>query len=237
MKIVMFYHSLISDWNHGNAHFLRGIATELIERGHEISILESRSAWSVANLVRDHGEKPLADFRKAYPRLHSIRYDEHKLDIGQHLASADLAIVHEWNSPGLVKRIGEYRAGRTSLRLLFHDTHHRSATDPAGMALYDLSKYDGVLAFGQAVREIYLSRGWANRAWTWHEAADTRVFRPLPKRVPEGDIIWIGNWGDEERTAALNEFFIEPAETLGLESCVYGCVIQRMPGPCSPGLA
>ena len=24
MKLVLFYHSLASDWNHGNAHFLRG---------------------------------------------------------------------------------------------------------------------------------------------------------------------------------------------------------------------
>ena len=36
MRIAMFYHSLASDWNHGNAHFLRGIATELIERGHAL---------------------------------------------------------------------------------------------------------------------------------------------------------------------------------------------------------
>ena len=28
-KVVLFCHSLRSDWNHGNAHFLRGIATEL----------------------------------------------------------------------------------------------------------------------------------------------------------------------------------------------------------------
>lgn len=25
MRIVMFYHTLLSDWNHGNAQFLRGI--------------------------------------------------------------------------------------------------------------------------------------------------------------------------------------------------------------------
>ena len=29
MKVVIFCHSLISDWNHGNAHFLRGIVAEL----------------------------------------------------------------------------------------------------------------------------------------------------------------------------------------------------------------
>ena len=32
-KIVLFCHSLRSDWNHGNAHFLRGIATELQRAG------------------------------------------------------------------------------------------------------------------------------------------------------------------------------------------------------------
>ena len=45
------------------------------------------------------------------------------------------------------------------------------------MAGYDLAHYDGVLAFGAAVREVYLREGWAARAWTWHEAADHRVFR------------------------------------------------------------
>ena len=30
MKLALFYHSLISDWNHGNAHFLRGVVRELV---------------------------------------------------------------------------------------------------------------------------------------------------------------------------------------------------------------
>ncbi|CAN5918381.1 hypothetical protein BH11MYX3_BH11MYX3_45320 [soil metagenome] len=30
MKFACFYHSLISDWNHGNAHFLRDVVTELL---------------------------------------------------------------------------------------------------------------------------------------------------------------------------------------------------------------
>ena len=35
MRIVLFVHSLVSDWNHGNAHFLRGVVRELLARGHE----------------------------------------------------------------------------------------------------------------------------------------------------------------------------------------------------------
>jgi|GEM_PF-6186652 hypothetical protein len=46
MQIVMFYHSLLSDWNHGNAHFLRGVVSELQSRGHSIDVYESQDAWT-----------------------------------------------------------------------------------------------------------------------------------------------------------------------------------------------
>jgi spore maturation protein CgeB len=53
-----------------------------------------------------------------------------------------------------------------------------------------------VLAFGDVVRDLYLERGWAAARWTWHEAADTRVFRPLEPDGQRRDLVWIGNWGD-----------------------------------------
>ena len=84
------------------------------------------------------------------------------------------------------------------------------------MAEYDLSHFDGVLAFGQVVCRRYLELGWARQAWTWHEAADHRVFRPLPGHGLEGDLVWVGNWGDDERTAELGEFLIGPAQALKL---------------------
>jgi len=87
---------------------------------------------------------------------------------------------------------------------------------------YDLTHYDGVLAFGSVIRDLYLSHGWAPRAWTWHEAADTRVFRPIPGLPCEGDLVWIGNWGDDERTAELRTFVLEPVRALGLRARVYG---------------
>jgi len=60
------------------------------------------------------------------------------------------------------------------------------------------------------------------RVWTWHEAADTRVFRPIPGQELEGDLVWVGNWGDDERTQELHEFLIEPAKSLKLRARVYG---------------
>lgn len=222
MKFVLFYHSLISDWNHGNAHFLRGVATELQLRGHEVVVFEPRNSWSLERLVRDHGFAPIRDFYKVYPHLSSVRYDPDEYDIDRMLDGADVVIVHEWNERSLVRRIGLHRKRNPSYRLFFHDTHHRSATAPETMASYDLSNYDGVLAYGAIIRELYLANGWAERAWTWHEAADTRIFHPFEDTNQQRDIVWIGNWGDEERTLELHKFLLEPVRQLGLRACIHG---------------
>ena len=222
MNFVLFYHSLVSDWNHGNAHFLRGIVTELMDRGNDVTVYEPNNGWSAENLVADYGTKPIDDFRRAFPHLRSSEYDLDALDLDQMLDAADVVIVHEWSEPELVRRIGEHRAARRSYRLLFHDTHHRAATKPEEMARYDLSHYDGVLAYGNVIRDIYLQRGWTARAWTWHEAADTRIFHPRPRGEADGDVVWIGNWGDDERTAELHEFLIDPIAALGLKARVHG---------------
>ncbi len=222
MRVVMFYHSLVSDWNHGNAHFLRGVASELLERGHQVRMLEPKGGWSRANLTEEYGQAPVETFHRAYPRLRSYEYELDSLDLDRELDGADLVLVHEWNEHSLVERIGSHRLRSGDYRLLFHDTHHRSVTDSASMAAYELEGYDGVLAFGEPVREIYVRRGWANRVWTWHEAADTRVFQPLPDKTKRGDLVWIGNWGDDERTAELYEFLIQPVHALGLKTEVFG---------------
>ena len=40
MRFLFYTHSLVSDWNHGNAHFLRGVMRELVKRGHDARALE-----------------------------------------------------------------------------------------------------------------------------------------------------------------------------------------------------
>lgn len=217
----MFYHSLISDWNHGNAHFLRGVVSELLARGHHVRVYEPSDGWSLQSLIAEQGEQAVARFHLAYPRLSSERYELARLDLDRALDGADLVIVHEWSPPDLVRRIGERRAALRNFRLLFHDTHHRAVTDAQAMSGYDLSKFDGVLAFGRVIKDIYVRRGWAERVWVWHEAADTRVFRPLESGA-QHDLVFIGNWGDDERTAELQRYLLEPAHELGLRGRVYG---------------
>jgi spore maturation protein CgeB len=219
MRVVVFTQSVISDWNHGNAHFLRGVATELLARGHSVQFLEPRDGWSLTHLLEEAGEEAIDNFQQAYPNLKSRFYDLDTLDLDAELDGADLALVHEWNPHELVRRCGETRAKSRRLTLLFHDTHHRSLTDRANIQSYDLRHYDGVLAFGGVIRDIYVN--WSMRAWTWQEAADTRVFYPRAGEAA-GDLVWIGNWGDDERSEEIREFLVEPVRRLGLKARVYG---------------
>ena len=230
MRFSLFYHSLVSDWNHGNAHFLRGVVSELQAGGHQVTVYEPSESWSRENLDKEQGTTPLAEFSRIYPQQRSIRYTP-LLDLEKVMSEADVIIVHEWNEPWLVNGLGRLHnrlqkngAAGHRLKLLFHDTHHRAVSDSSWLRRFRLDFYDGILSFGQVLSDIYRSHGWSESVWTWHEAADTRVFfprQPDPQK-PDGELVWVGNWGDEERSRELHEFLIEPAHALGLQCHIYG---------------
>lgn len=221
MRFVYFTHSLASCWNHGNAHFLRGVFRGLIARGHETRVFEPGGNWSLDNLLRDHGDAGLDAFRSSYPELSSETYAP-DLDLDRALEGADAVIVHEWNEPWLVAAIGAHRRARGRYTLLFHDTHHRAVSDPQSMRAYNLDGYDGVLAFGETLAEVYRGWGWSDRVFTWHEAADTRLFRPPTVEAERAGLVWIGNWGDDERSEELEAYLFRPAAELGLPLDIYG---------------
>jgi spore maturation protein CgeB len=218
VKIVYFTHSLASCWNHGNAHFLRGVLRELIALGHEVAAYEPEGAWSLDNLLKDHGEEGLSAWRAAYPELSSTTYGP-DADLEALIDGADLVVVHEWNEHDLVARLGRIEGAHT---LLFHDTHHRAVSEPEEMRAYDLSRYDGVLAFGETLSEVYRKWGWGDRVFTWHEAADTRLFHPPAEEGDRQGLVWIGNWGDGERTEELERFLLGPAQRAGLPLEIFG---------------
>ena len=222
LRVALFYHSLVSDWNHGNAHFLRGIASELQARGHEVSIYEPENGWSRENLLRDYGQDALDSYARVFPNLRSRTYQFPHWDVSRALDGIDLALVHEWNDPDLIAGIGNYRRHHGHLRLFFHDTHHRALTAQEELARFDLTNYDGVLAYGASLKEAYERLGWGKQVSVWHEAADTRIFYPRHGDAKGGDIVWIGNWGDEERTEELREYLLRPVQALKLRARVHG---------------
>jgi spore maturation protein CgeB len=221
MRIAYFTHSLRSCWNHGNAHFLRGVLSELAARGHDVTAYEPEDAWSLANLIKDHGEAGLRGFRDAYPELDSRTYSRPE-EGAAHAVGADLVIIHEWNDPELVGAVGRLRARGGRFTLLFHDTHHRAVSAPHEMRAYDLGAYDGVLAFGAALARVYEQWGWGDRAFVWHEAADTRRFHPPFEAQERHGLVWIGNWGDGERSGELVEFLLKPAQHAEIPLDIHG---------------
>ncbi|HEV2569574.1 CgeB family protein [Sphingomonas sp.] len=221
MRIAYFTHSLASCWNHGNAHFLRGVLRELQALGHQVEAFEPEGAWSLQNLLKDHGEAGLDAYRAAYPELSSTVFKADD-DPAELVADADLVIVHEWNEHALVAALGTARKRGARFTLLFHDTHHRAVSEPESMRAYDLSGYDGVLAFGETLAEVYRRWGWGDRVFVWHEAADTRLFHPPAQEGGRQGLVWIGNWGDGERSEELETFLLRPARAAGLPLDIYG---------------
>jgi spore maturation protein CgeB len=222
MNFVMFYHSFVSCWNHGNAHFLRGIARELLRLGHQVVVYEPMDGWSRSNALYDGGPDVLSEAARLVPRVMLREYDSSVFDVNEALDHADVVLVHEWNDPGLVARIGRRRRDGGDFVLLFHDTHHRAVTAPHEIGRFELDHYDAVLAFGEVLRQVYQRLGWGRRVFTWHEAADIALFRPQPNATNDTDLLWIGNWGDDERDRELQEFLIRPAVSARLRARIHG---------------
>jgi spore maturation protein CgeB len=157
----------------------------------------------------------LVNFQDAFPTL-DMRFfhaDESFAAFAQdELRDADLVLVHEWNEPLTVNTILDLRR-KFGFRVLFHDTHHRAYTSPQEILRFPLQQFDGVLAFGEAIRRIYSEAFGVKNAWTFQEAADTTHFYPQPAEK-DTDVVWVGNWGDEERTRELQEFLIKPAAAM-----------------------
>ncbi len=227
LRFRYFAHSWISDWNHGNAHFLRGLVRGLQRLGHEVRCYEQFGSWSLTNLVDNEGDKAqqaIEQFRAEFPDL-DVRLYQKDSDLADSLRSelkdADVVVVHEWNDPEVVNTILSLKR-ELGFAVLLHDTHHRAYTNPGELLRFQLQLFDGVLAFGETIRRIYLDGFGIERVWTFHEAADTDHFAPRQEERAF-DLLWIGNWGDEERTHELQEFLIEPAAGMrDLKAVVYG---------------
>jgi spore maturation protein CgeB len=90
------------------------------------------------------------------------------------------------------------------------------------MRAYDLNAYDGILAFGATLASVYERWGWRDRVFVWHEAADIKRFNPPDEETCRKGVVWIGNWGDGERSQEITNYLLRPAFDAGLPLDVYG---------------
>ncbi len=175
---------------------------------HEVVVYEPADGWSRLNAIaRRRRCKRCAKFRPLFPDV------EHPgPTIVRSISTTRLmAPISCWFTSGTSRTWSQDRAtpragGRFTL--LFHDTHHRAVTAPHELARFDLDGYDGVLAFGEVLRQIYLKLGWASRAFTWHEAADTALYRPIAAdhaAARSGLDRQLGRRGTQRRAAAISD--------------------------------
>jgi len=222
-RFALFYQSIISDWNHGNAHFLRGLMRALQARGHSTICYEQVDNWSLVNLMQIN-PRAIEDFTATFPDLRFERYTlgpDLEGWLRRRLVEADCVLVHEWNEPEVIRLIGRL-SQELGIRAYFHDTHYRVVLDDAHRASLDLERYSGILAYSPSVAERYRSLGFEERVAVFHEAADTTVFQPLP--VPKTtDVVFVGNYGDGDRSDELEDYVFDPRLSLReLRYAVYG---------------
>ena len=123
-------------------------------------------AWSRANLVRRRMARPQRR-RPGAPAYPEPGRPQLRPRGRVRPRAARSTARTSWSStsgphPTLVAAIGAGSAHRTRLHCCcFHDTHHRAVSEPEPpCAAYDLSAYDGVLAFGATLADVYRGWGW-----------------------------------------------------------------------------
>lgn len=223
-RFAFFYHSVISDWNHGNAHFLRGLMRALQGSGHSAVCHEQTDNWSLTNLLRTR-PRAIANFQARFPDL---RYSRYSLDEGldarlrDAVTAADVLLVHEWNEPAVIRRLGEL-GRQLGVRTLFHDTHYRVVQDAAFRQQIGLDQFDDIVAFSPSIAQRYLDLGFPpGRVHVLHEAADITVFGPRPV-AKSTDVVFVGNYGDGDRSDEIEQFIFGPRTELPeLSYAIYG---------------
>jgi spore maturation protein CgeB len=222
MRFAFFYQSVISDWNHGNAHFLRGIMRALQSRGHECTCYEQADNWSLTNLLRVN-PRAIDDFLTWFPDLHFERYSpgsDLAMWVRRRLADTHTVIVHEWNEPEVIRAVAEV-SRELGIRALFHDTHYRVVLDDAHRARLGLDHFDAILAYSPSVADRYRALGY-RRVHVLHEAADTTVYAPM-SQAKTTDVVFVGNYGDGDRSEELEDYVFGPrAKLQHLRYAIYG---------------
>ena len=118
-----------------------------------------RAPGASRTFCRDHGEAGLDAYRERYPELLSRRSRPTRISTC-HCPTPTWSSSTSGTSLRSSRRSARLRRRGARFTLLFHDTHHRAVSDPDAIRAFDLDGYDGVLAFGETLAEVYRRWGW-----------------------------------------------------------------------------
>lgn len=212
MKLVIFGLTMTSSWGNGHATLWRGLCRALIRRGHQVVFFERDVAYYAEH--RDLREIPGGEI---------ILYPEWSDALSRaraHLAEADVAMVTSYCPDGLAAT--ELVLDSTAGLKTFYDLDTPVTLDclqsgkpvgyigPRGLADFDLVlSYTG----GAALEELKAKLG-ARRVAPLYGSVDPDVHHPVPSRREFAcQLSYLGTYA-EDRQAALEQLFVEPARRL-----------------------
>ena len=159
MRIVFFSHSLLSDWNHGNAHFLRGVVAELHAARPRRRASTSRATPGASRTCSPStARRRSTRFRARLSRRSPARATTRRRSTSTARSTAPTSCSStSGTTPTWCGASARTARGTAAIALLFHDTHHRVGhRRPRRWPPTTSTHYDGVLAFGDVLRDLYL---------------------------------------------------------------------------------
>jgi spore maturation protein CgeB len=221
MKLVVFGLTMSSSWGNGHATLWRGLCRALLRRGHDVVFFERDVPYYREH--RDLWELPGMELR-LYPDWEGVLNEARG-----HLADADVAMVTSYCPDGVAAT--DLVLSSPARRRVFYDLDTPVTLDqlkqgkpvfylgPRGLGDFDLVlSYTG----GTALDELRDRLG-ARRVAPLYGHVDPEVHRPMPP-APQyrADLSYLGTYA-EDRQAALERLFIEPARRLpGLRFLIGG---------------
>lgn len=211
MKLVIFGLTISSSWGNGHATVWRGLCRELARLGHQVIFFEKNVAYYAAH--RDFQDIPGGKL------ILYETWSEALPQALQHLTDAEVAIVTSYCPDGIPAT--DLVLASRPLKVFYDlDTpvtleRIESGHGVAYIGASGLRDFDVVLSFtgGRALMELR-SRLGAKRAVALYGSVDPDVHRPVATREGyRADLSYIGTYA-EDRQAALNALFLEPARRL-----------------------
>ncbi|MCW2236227.1 CgeB family protein [Azospirillum canadense] len=220
MKIVIFGLTISSSWGNGHATLWRGLVKALVRRGNRVVFFERDVPYYAEH--RDLWEIPGGEL-VLYSDWESVAADAQR-----HADEADVAMVTSYCPDGAAA--SHMVLGSKAQRTVFYDldtpvtlARLEAGERPAYLPAEGLGGFDTVLSYtgGRALEELKTRLG-ARHVAPLYGWVDPEVHRPVdPVKTYLGDLSYLGTYA-EDRQAALEALFIEPARRLSRRRFVIG---------------
>ena len=212
MKLVIFGLTVSSTWGNGHATLWRGLCAALARRGHQVVFFEKDVPYYAAH-------RDLHELAGGNLRLYGQWSDIAEI-ANRELADADVAMVTSYCPDGIAAT--DLVLASAAASRVFYDLDTpvtldqlRHGRELSYIGSRGLGDFDLVLSYtgGTALEELQHRLG-ARRVAALYGSVDADVHRPAPPAERyRADLSYLGTYS-EDRQAALDTLFIQPARKL-----------------------